>query len=578
MAGADTLVAEEAERATPRAGRRPPVDLAPCLVFLAVAVVFTLPLWRDPNLRGVAVNLNDQSQTEWFLAWASRLWSGDLSLLTDRMNSPDGVNMMANTNDLFPGALLAPLTWAFGVPFTFVTLVTLNLAGTASAWYLLLTRVCGLDRLAAAVGGMFCGFAPPMVSHSHAHINLTAWWLPPVIVYCVVRLVRRRTPVWTGCALGLAVTAQVFTGEEVLFLTGLTLGLFLLAYLVLAPRLVFGVLRPLLVGAGVALATAAPFVARPLWLQFAGPQRGWSGLYPPEYFPADVASYWSFSHLTVGGWHSDVGRLAGHPAEMNTFFGWPVLLVLVLCFVRLWQHTFVRAAAIVAVLLAGVSLGPEIVVDGVRTGVPGPYALIRGVPVLEWALPSRFALALVPLIGAVLAMAVHEALLSGRRRAILLPVAVFAALVPLYPLPMVVAARPAVPTFFADGRWRDCVRPGGVLVPVPVPSPARPDSLRWAAAAGAAFGVPEGQFIGPFGYGAPRRPTSTLLAGVQETGALPAIGDQQRREAREDARYWKASCVVLGPADHRDQLRLTLDRLYGPGSEMDDVSVWRPGV
>ncbi|MGY0235615.1 hypothetical protein [Longispora urticae] len=576
MAGTGVLVdVPVVEDEVPARRVRLPADLGPCLLFLAVAAFFTVELWRDPHLRGVAVNLNDQSLAEWFLAWSARVWSGDLALLTDRMNSPDGVNMMANTNNLFPGALLAPLTWAFGVPVTYVTLITLNLAGTASAWYLLFARPLGLTRLAATVGGLFCGFAPPMISHSQAHINLTAWWLVPVIVYCVLRLVRGQTPARTGVGLGLAVTAQVFTGEEVLFLTAVTLALLLVAYTALAPRVVLGVARPLAVGLGVALASAAPFLARPLWTQFAGPQRGWEGLLPPEYFPADVASYWSFSPLTVGGWGGAAGRLAGHPAEMNTFFGWPVLLVLVLCVVRLWHHTFVRAAVVVGAVLSAVSLGPEIVVNGVRTGLTGPYELIRGAPVLEWALPSRFALALVPLMAAVLALTVHEVLLSGRRRAVLLPVAVFAALVPLYPMPMLTAARPPVPAFFADGGWADCVRPGGVLVPVPLPNPANADSLRWAAAAGAAFGVPEGHYIGPWGYGTPRRPTSSLLAGVQSTGVAPGIGATHRDQAREDARYWRASCVVLGPAPHRAELRLVLDQLYGPGTDVADVRVWR---
>ena len=80
--------------------------------------------------------------------------------VTDRLNAPDGVNLMANTTLIVLGVLLAPVTLLFGAPVTFALLVALNLAGTALAWYLLFARTLGARRLAAAVGAAFCGFAP----------------------------------------------------------------------------------------------------------------------------------------------------------------------------------------------------------------------------------------------------------------------------------------------------------------------------------------------------------------------------------------------------------------------------------
>ncbi|WP_245563484.1 hypothetical protein [Longispora albida] len=551
-------------------------DAAVSGAFLALAFWVTAGLWAGPGTRGVAVNLNDQAQTEWFLAWASRFWLGGAALLTDLMNSPDGVNMMANTNNLFPGALLAPVTWIWGPAVTFTTLATLNLALTAAGWYLLFARGFRLHRLAAAAGGALCGFAPCMVSHAHGHINLTSHWLMPAIVYCVLRLTRGQTPVRTGAALGLLVVAQAFTGEEVLYLGALTLALLTPAYALADRELTRRAARPLLTGLAVGAAVAVVILARPLWLQFAGPQRGWEGLYPPENYSADLLSYPALSPFTLAGAGGDAGRLAGHPAEMNTFLGWPLLLLFAAAVVSCWRLPFVRAAVPVCIVLFGLSLGPGLVIGGERTDYHGPFQLLRDVPVIVWALPTRYAMALVPLIAAVLALAVHAALQATRLRALISAGLTATVLAALFPMPIEAAGRTPVPEFFTQGHWRECVQPGGVLVPVPIPVPSDPGSLRWAAAAHAAFGVPEGQFIGPNGYGTPARPTSALLAEVRRTGVVPPIGDRERASAATDLRHWRASCVVLGPAEHRTELNTVLERLLGPGRRIADVQVWQP--
>jgi hypothetical protein len=121
-----------------------------------------------------------------------------------------------------------------------------------------------------------------------------------------------------------------------------------------------------------------------------------------------------------------------------------------------------------------------------------------------------------------------------------------------------------------------------VLVPVPLPTPKEPTAMRWAAAAGGAFGMPEGFFIGPYGangtasMGTYKQPTSTLLAQVAQTGNVPAIGEQQRQQARHDIHFWRASCVVL-PTDapHVDSLRVALEELFGPATPVADVWTWK---
>jgi hypothetical protein len=128
------------------------------------------------------------------------------------------------------------------------------------------------------------------------------------------------------------------------------------------------------------------------------------------------------------------------------------------------------------------------------------------------------------------------------------------------------------------------VKPGGTLVPVPLPSPGNPDKMRWAAAADDAFALPEGFFIGPYAaegkasVGTFSQSTSQLFNEVEKTATVPEITAKQEADTSNDIRFWRASCFVLAYRDQNNaaQLRATVDALLGrPGEVIDDVVVWK---
>ncbi|MEU8327241.1 hypothetical protein [Micromonospora sp. NPDC048839] len=593
----------------PRAARllatvhRHRADLLVALAWVALAGWLTHGLWPDPAGRTLALNPEDQTLYEWFLAVDARALLGDFDLLTDRLNAPDGVNLMANTTVIALGIVVAPVTLLLGAPVSFALLAAANLAGTAVAWYLLLHRMLRARRLAAALGGGLCGFGPGMVSQTNSHLHMTAQWLVPVIVWLVVRLLRaadpgpvtldetgltrpggpdRRRMITSAAGLASAVSAQVFIGEEVLFLAAATLLVMAISYAVADRDLARRVLPGFAGGLAIAAGLSVLVLGYPLWFQFAGPQGVADGMFTPAYFSADLSSWWAVSPLSVAG-SAEAARLTTGPAEYNTFLGWPLLLVTVACAIWAGRHRRLAFACVVAGLVMGaLSLGPEVVLGGTRTAIPGPYALIGGLPVVDGALPMRFALALLPIVATLLVLAVDRALRGTGRARRLVPLAVGAALLPIFPTPLPTTERPAVPEFITGGHWRQCVPPGGVLVPVPLPTPKEPGPMRWATAADADFSLPEGFFIGPYGrrgtaaMGTFKQPTSALLADVARRGDQPAIGDEQRRQATVDADFWGASCVALADdAPHAESLRNTLEQLYGPATRMADAWIWR---
>lgn len=565
-------------------------DIAVAVAFVGFAVWLVHSLLADPHGRALGQNATDQALYEWFLAYDTGFWRGDFSLVTDRLNSPDGVNLLANTTVIAIGIVLTPITLLFGAPVTFALLVPLNLAGTAFGWYLLFVRTLGAGRFAAIVGAAFCGFAPGMISQSNAHMHITAQWLVPAMVWAVVRMWRaaaagdRRRALTSGYWLAGLVTLQVFIGEETLFLTALTL-IFVV--------LVYGALRRpdrssislFLIGMATATATATVLLAAPLLVQFAGRQSVPDGPFSPAYFYADLASFPAFSPLSIAG-TPEALRLSTGYTELNTFLGWPLLLVTAMAVVWLRRNALAVACAVAALVMCAFSLGPEIVIARERTGIPGPYRLLHGLPVVDGALPMRFALAAIPLIAVVLVLAIERVRAAGPSASPWLrfgvPGVALAALLPLVPTPLPSVARPPIPRFYSEGHWRDCAPEGGVIVPVPLATPPEPNPMRFAVAADVAFSMPEGFFIGPYGrnrhasVGTFRRPTALLIADVAKSGRVRDVNDTDRLLAQRDLTTWKADCVALTEGTpHFDALQITLNKLLGPSEPIADAVVWR---
>src|SRR5215207_5889128 len=127
-------------------------DLLVCLSYVLLGWWLTASLWRSPDTRALELNAADQTLVEWFLSYGSRVWLGDFSLVTDRLNAPDGINMLTNAATLGLGVIFAPVTFLFGAPTTFTLLMGFNLAATAIGWYLLMSKTMGMRRPAAALG------------------------------------------------------------------------------------------------------------------------------------------------------------------------------------------------------------------------------------------------------------------------------------------------------------------------------------------------------------------------------------------------------------------------------------------
>ncbi|MBB2944670.1 hypothetical protein FB565_004403 [Actinoplanes lutulentus] len=549
--------------------------------FLAVALFVTAPLWLnlDHELRD---DPQDQAFFEWMLAHGARvLTDGVYPFFSDRMNYPDGVNMMANTSVLAVSLPLTPITLLFGPHVSFNVFLTGALALTGTSWYLVLSRRFVASRLAAWVGALFCTFAPSMISHAGGHPNIVSQFLVPLIIWRTLELRTPRRAMRNGLILAGLLIWQAFINLEILFMTAVGLGIFCVFMAVIRRKAYRGEVLTFVRALGVTAAATLAALAYPLSVQFFGPQ-SYAGL--AEFvrnFGADLGSFTAYASRSAAGNSAVAAGLAQNPAEENAFFGWG--MVVLFFGLILWMR---RSAAVVilggiAVFFAAMSLGPRIYLNGVNTGVPGIWSILHSVPVLDSAVPTRWAMAIAPMVGIVLALGVQRAFDMVRTQPqsrgpvrVAMITAVAMALVPLAPTPLQTTLMDPVPEFVTSGAWKQFADEDHTVVALPLPDSSYPDPLRWTAYTGHEMRIAGGYALLPNQdprnpddrtaiFSPPWRPTSGLITSVRQGNPIPEIDDTRREMALADLRFWQAGVVVLTPQPRDIEMLRTFSELIG---------------
>ncbi|KAB1914625.1 hypothetical protein F8274_06695 [Micromonospora sp. AMSO31t] len=586
----------------PRRPRRRPAraDVLAIGAYAVLGVLVCLNYWGDVEHRVSSHLPTDHSWFEWLFAHgAYSVRHLENPLFTARQNAPDGVNMMANTSLLGVTLPLAPLTLLLGPQVMYALYLGAALSATAATSYWVLSRHLVRSRGAAFVGGAFLGFAPGIVHHANGQPNFVSNFLLPLIVARVLRLGEPGRWRRNGLALGLLVAYQIFINEEMLLLTALACLVVVVASVVQRPRAARERAGAFLAAAGVGGGLALLLTAYPIWFQFNGPQ-SYRGLQGGVFhnWGEDMMAFVTFARDTVAG-NEAVEQTIGL-TEQNTWFGWPLVLVALAALVLLVRRSLpARILAVLVVVFSVAAIGPKVRFDGVETTVDGPWAYVPDdLPLVEMMMPTRLSLVVAAAVGVLLALAWDA--LSGRgrppvpaqrtgsaspgslRRRLRLVgyAAIVAALLPLFPRPLPAQQIDPPPRFITAGGWRPYVPDGRTLVPVPIPSNVHGlPTLRWSALTEQAFPIPGGYFIGPNEvgegvFGAPNRPTSTLIYSTMDANKVPPLTEENRRQALDDLRFWKASVVVLGANPREDVLRELMTALLGQPQRVDDVWLW----
>jgi hypothetical protein len=534
-------------------------------------------------------NRQDNIQFEWFLANSVRtLRHLSDPFFTDLMNAPFGVNLMANTAVWALALPLAPVTALFGAPVSYRILLTGAFLGTAVAWYFVLSRHVVRSRVAAFVGGGFCAFAPGMLGQGTGHPNVVAQFVLPFIVLMVLRMRDPGHPVRNGLLLAVLVTYQIFLNEEVLLLTALALGVFVLAYWVQRPVVVNPSIRDGLVSFAVTTGTVGVVTAYPLYRQFFGRQ-SYHGL--PDWvldYSTDLRSYVSYAQQSLAGSKAGAENLAQGVSEQNTFYGWGLVALVIIAVIWLWRRPAVRALTVTGGLFLLLSLGRFVVIGHHQTRVPGPWWLLARLPLLDTVVPTRLSLVVIPIVGVLLAFVVERIMLDGvdggrfwTRMRIVGFGALVIALLPIVPTPLTVSARHRAPTFFSTGAWRDEVPVGATIGLMPFGWQGDLNMMQWQTEQGLNFKILNGYFLGPDPDRDDRRGTfdggtylvQTVLSQYQS--ARLVLTADERAYCLSQLRDWGTAMLVLpDDAPNADVVRDGAEQILGPGRHVEDSWIW----
>jgi hypothetical protein len=491
-------------------------------------------------------------------------------------------------------ALVSPITVTAG------PLVAYNVVSTAAPALAGWTAYLAFRRWTALVpsltGALIFGFSPFIAAESADHPFLTFSMTAPLILIVLDRMlvVQRASARWDGLWLGLLVWAQLLISEEVLAIEAILAIIAVTTLALLDVRTAAAKLAHALRGLGMAIGVAGLLSAWPLAVQFLGPDRPTSLLWSPSKYSADLWNFVSPTFTTALYPHSAIVLVQHYSAnwkESGDYVGVPLLAFLVIAFILCRRRRVAWAAAAIALSAAVLSLGPTLHLAGRNTGIPLPWSLIQGLPLIKDLLPSRVAGSMFLGVGLLVALGLDE---LKRRRAwarfcgyglVGLSLVTLAPMIPYYTnkVPVLSTAGPgtACPTY-----------PGTDVVLLPS---SEEYQIFWQTEAGFCFSVPNAPAMN-----VPASPLKSMSvvdqASRAATGgwAMPSITQAVREKAVAQFNQLEISAILLGPTPTpsgpapspptppwaRGRLARWLTQLIGvPPASTGDVLIWRnPGA
>lgn len=560
----------------PRPGRAFSIGIGLFAGYLVLSIGLWWHVWSGHPTSTYLCACGDPGQYLWFFAApADALRHLHLPFFSGADYHPGGVNMLDNPGVLGLAIAAAPITWAFGPVAAVNVVLTLTPACSAIAAYVLLRRWVQWWP-AAAIGGLFYGFSPlVMASLEYVHLQVAFLAVPPLVVLCLDEILvrQRRSPVMVGSALAVLVAVQYLVSPEMLVITALGAGI---AVVILAaygtrrsPDVVRRHLSNAVVGIGVTAGLSLVLLGYPLWFTLDGPRHTvgapWSfiaatGNAIKEFFVPGRSAYRQALDPVVYGY-------SGQPGPGTGYLGITVIAATVVAVIALWYDGLVRLAAVVAVIVAILSLGTVLVVSPaialnahrhLATRWWLPWTIFSHVPLVDEASPSRTS-AVIDLLVAVIGAVGLDRLVAmlatrrpGRRQTLFPPKAVGLAVAAAVLVPVGTAFRvPFRTQSVAPPRWytttAEHLPAGSVVLALPW---GLSETSAWQAMTGMRFVMAGGDAFVPGPGGRvvdtpSRHSVDGILTDLSTFTRAPRTTPQALRTVRQAMLRWGVTTVAV---------------------------------
>ena len=566
--------------------RRRASYLAGPLVYVLLSFAFTAKTWSHPTNQVVGSG-GDPFDFLWALQWpAFAISHGHNPFFSTYLIAPQGTNLTW-AGSTGPGILLAPFISLLGPVVVYNLIATLSLA--LSAWFaqLAIFRLVP-SRFPAFVGGLIFGFSPYMMGHAWGHVAITMAFLPPLMLLILHEMfVRQRWRWWiTGGFAGLLLAFQYLTFIETIMITALASVLVIALVAVQRPR-EFICRAPYALRTGLAMLVTFLIVsAYPLWTMLFGGQRlGHGTVEPPDAFVTDVVNFIVpivTTRFAPGAFFAASSHIGGG-IESGAYLGVPIISICILTTVVLWRQIVVRTAALVGIILAVLSLGPHLHVDGTIRNIPLPFDLLSRLPLVDNILAARF-MGVAFLCVGILVASFIQWLRKADVRWCALGLAWLCFGLFLI-IPTETPTEPySIPTYFTSAAV-DKIPEGSTVLVAPFDwYGANDEPQLWQAASGFRFRMPEGYVYvpdpagpGPSTGPLPTRFSLTLDAifAAPPRSATPPITPTDRATYLAQLHAWHATTVLVGPMpNHAVMVHFFTQLLGRPSHAQGGVIAW----
>jgi hypothetical protein len=482
---------------------RVPAGVIVAAVYVVLAVVVTISAWRAPSVTYIGEG-PDPIQGMWAIGWVPFAASHGLNpLLSTSMNAPTGFDLLWPDPFSIPLILFWPVTALFGATVTYNLVITLSLALASFFAYLVIRRwVPGV--VAAACGGLLYGFSPYMTGQMLGHISLVlAGVTPPLALMLLDEIVvrQRRSPRTLGLLAALLAVVQFFISQEILLTEILAAALVTIVLALTHRDLIRSHIGFVARTLGAAAVPAVILLAYPTWLQFLGPGHVLTSgaIHGNDIYVTNALNFVvpSVAQLISPPVATGISsHFSGNASEWDAYLGIPLVLLLIAATVRFWSVPVIRTAGIVALIIAVLSLGPHLNINGHPIlAVPLPWWIPDHLPVLDDILPNRL-MVYVDLAAAItfaFSLRILWLLRSSLALNVVVAIAVLLPLAPTLPVPATTLTTSAP---FASDTEAAAFSGADVLFE-PYPSLDYPDAMIWQRTAGYTFIMTGGYIIGP---------------------------------------------------------------------------------
>ena len=464
------------------------------LAYLALSILF---YGRDLIFRMTEVNAGNRFGPQIFL-WCFEWWP---FAVTHHLNAfhpkimwtPEGIDLAWATSVPLLSFAAAPLTIRFGPVASFNVANLLMPALTALSGFVLARKIVG-RTWPAMLGGFIYGFSAYMAGHqSGGHVNLTAGFLVPVVVYlAILWLDEEIGRVGFVVALAATMVCEFLISQEI-FATIVLFGAIalLVAYLTISNRK--DRIHSLAILSAFALVASAivltPYLYRVVVASGLSSRPVWNTT--PQatdlvelLIPTATLMLVTFAPLAAIG-----GRFSHGPVETGAYLGVALLVVVIWFFKSQWHRAEARFLAIMLAIVYVASLGSRLHIAGHQLfGMP--WKLLSKMPLINSALPVRFTLYFYLIVAIVTSMWIADWRASRAVKAVAV------ASIVLFMLPNLHGSRWVhvldTPEFFRSGSYRDHLAQGETILVLPYGESG--NSMYWQAETGMYFAIAEGHF------------------------------------------------------------------------------------